>query len=98
MRTIVSAGSSLALLAAATGADAAAGTAAGRVFVFRGGPHLGEPPALVLAGLPGELLGAALAPAGDVDGDGLADLLVGAPAGTTVDLAAPGRVLIVFGS
>ncbi|HEV2105605.1 MAG TPA: integrin alpha [Candidatus Eisenbacteria bacterium] len=80
-------------------ADSTGGPGAGRVFIFRGGPaHAGDPPAWILTGLPGDLLGDALAPAGDVDGDGYADLIVGAPAGTSVAPALPGRVLIVFGS
>ena len=43
--------------------------------------------------LPGARFGAAVAPAGDVNGDGLGDLLVGEPGGD----AQPGRVLLYLG-
>src|SRR5262252_6204557 len=80
-------------------ADPTAGAGAGRVFIYRGGPqNIGQGPAWVIDGQPGDLLGAALAPAGDVDGDGLADLLIGAPGSLNVNPSAPGRVLLVYGS
>jgi len=79
-------------------ADSTGGAGAGRVFIFRGGPqHLADPPAWVITGRPGDLLGSSLAAAGDLDGDGYADLLIGAPAGTSVDPALPGRVVIAYG-
>ncbi len=78
--------------------DSTGGPGAGRVFIYRGGPqHLADPPAWVITGLPGDLLGMSLAAVGDVDGDGYADLLIGAPAGTTVDPSLPGRALLAFG-
>ena len=78
--------------------DAAGGPAAGRVFVYRGGPaHAGEAAALVLTGDPGDVLGYSLAAAGDLDGDGYSDLLIGAPAGTSANRQLPGRVLVIHG-
>ncbi len=56
----------------------------GRAYVFFGGPWLiglgAERADIVLTGVsPGDEYGAAVAGAGDTDGDGFADLLVGAP-------------------
>lgn len=47
----------------------------------------------VIDGVAGDRLGAALAGAGDFDGDGLADLLIGAPGPES----SPGRALVVYG-
>jgi hypothetical protein len=92
-------GDGFADFAIAASADPTAGQGAGRVFVFRGGvAHLGDPPALVIDGAAGDLLGTSLAAVGDVDGDGLADLLIGAPGSTDVHPGATGRALLVFGS
>jgi hypothetical protein len=58
------------------------GDGAGLVALFlapRDGLHLIEEADLRLRGEPGDRLGEALAPAGDQDGDGLPDLLLGAP-------------------
>lgn len=52
----------------------------GRVFLFRGGPTLAAEAWAVLSGTEfGDRFGAAAAGAGDVDADGFADLIVGAP-------------------
>lgn len=54
----------------------------GRVYVYPGSRYcvLGNPPLAILDGLQaGEVFGASLAGAGDVNGDGFADLIVGAP-------------------
>ncbi|MDM7917170.1 MAG: FG-GAP-like repeat-containing protein, partial [Candidatus Eisenbacteria bacterium] len=67
----------------------------GRVFVFRGGPSgLSGSPDLVLEGeQDGSLFGHGLAWAGDVDGDGYGDVVVGAPRHGSVD-APSGRLLL----
>lgn len=92
-------GDGFAEYAVGASADPTGGAGAGRVFIFRGGPqHASDPPAWVITGQPGDLLGASLAAVGDVDGDGFADLLIGAPAGTTADPSLPGRAVLVFGS
>ncbi len=91
-------GDGFAEFAIGASADSTAGKGAGRVFIYRGGPqYLGDPPAWIIDGAPGDLLGAALAPAGDVDGDGLADLLIGAPGSLDLNPSATGRVLLVYG-
>lgn len=74
--------------------------ASGRVFIRRGGSGPDEP-GWVLDGMgTGSDAGAVVAPAGDVNGDGLADLIVGAPhtnlgGGPMGDYA--GRAFVVFG-
>jgi hypothetical protein len=63
------------------GADGneAAGSNAGRAYVYFGGFQADTIPDLILAGAAaGNLFGAAVAPAGDVNGDGYADMIVGA--------------------
>ena len=79
-------------------ADATGGPGAGRVFIYRGGTPLSGAPAWTLTGAPGDLLGASLAAAGDVNGDGFVDLLAGAPGSASVVPGTPGRALLVFGS
>ncbi|HEX8792245.1 MAG TPA: integrin alpha, partial [Polyangiaceae bacterium] len=50
------------------------------VYFYRGGPSgYSEPPSLVLTGPAQSRFGAAVSSAGDVNGDGYADLVVGAP-------------------
>ena len=92
-------GDGFAEFAIGANADSTGGRSAGRVFIFRGGDsHLGDPPAWVITGLPGDLLGFALAGGGDIDADGRADLLIGAPGNTDVVPGAAGRVLIAYGA
>jgi hypothetical protein len=57
--------------------DVAASDSAGGFYVFRGGPAGVDPlPALFQPPDPGDLLGSKIARAGDVDGDGRADLIM----------------------
>ncbi|MEO5618048.1 MAG: FG-GAP-like repeat-containing protein [Candidatus Eisenbacteria bacterium] len=80
-------------LAVGSPACAVAGTEAGRVSVFHGGPSADGAPDRIIEGLREfELFGTALAAAGDVNADGHADLVVGAP-GSSGD----GRAYVYFG-
>jgi FG-GAP repeat len=57
------------------------------------------PPGLIIGGRSSLVLGSALAPAGDVNRDGLGDLLIGAPgAGRRVREAGRGSVFVLFGT
>ncbi|MBI4880391.1 MAG: FG-GAP repeat protein [Planctomycetes bacterium] len=82
------------LLAGAPGFDGAAGADAGRAFLYRGalaGPS--APAAWLQEGdQAGARLGEAVASAGDVDGDGYADVLIGAPGRNGAAGAAAGQV------
>jgi hypothetical protein len=80
---------------------------AGAVFVIFGGGSL--PAAIDLAALgsggiviqgakAGDLTGSSIAPAGDVDGDGLDDILIGAESADSIDRSNGGAVYVVFGS
>ena len=76
----------------------------GRVYVFLGGQFSGSTTlsasaanVIIEGALPGDQLGRALTGAGDVDGDGLDDLLVGAPEGI-VGTTRTGYALLVPGS
>lgn len=85
----------------ALGADGPGGVDVGAVYLFDGARSSsavgadrriwGE------SGGPSEF-GAAVAPAGDVDGDGYADLLVGSPGWSDTERAAAGRAYVVLGS
>ena len=59
---------------------------------------LGKGGFAINSGNAGELSGSSVAAAGDLNGDGLADLLIGAPAATTAGGVAAGRVYAVFGA
>lgn len=68
------------------------------VYVYGGGPAgYAEPPALVLHGASMTSFGAAVAGAGDVDGDGYADIVVGAGDATPGDGAVEGEAVVYFG-
>ncbi len=72
----------------------------GRVSVFLGGPGADELPDVVMPGeADGDRLGSSLAYAGDLNGDGFADLVVGAPYNDAGGDAADnvGRVYVFFG-
>ncbi|MDX9751901.1 MAG: VCBS repeat-containing protein, partial [Flavobacteriales bacterium] len=75
--------------------DADGGT--GQVHIYHGTPTgPGATPVLVFTGTaPGDRYGASVATAGDVNGDGYADVVIGAPGGSgrvTVHLGGPGGV------
>jgi len=83
-------------VAVGANAHAQAGSGAGKVFVFFGGPSADSITDWSTAGTAGELLGSSLAGAGDVNGDGYDDLLVGAPSNDVVGTSA-GRAALYFG-
>lgn len=57
----------------------------GRAYIFRGGAGgLSTAPALTLSGTAASLFGHAVSTAGDVNGDGFSDVLIGAPVAGTV--------------
>ena len=74
------------------------GSGNGRVFVYYGGPKMDAVPDLVLAGGGTSTagFGQSVAPAGDLNGDGFSDLIVGAPFDDTVGTDA-GRAYVFLG-
>jgi PKD repeat protein len=50
-----------------------------RAYVYYGGPGIDSTPDLILSGAPPEMFGFSVAGAGDMNGDGFADVIVGAP-------------------
>ena len=56
----------------------AGGVSAGRAYVHFGGPGADATPDLIFTGAPEDHLGSSVGTAGDVDGDGYADVIVGA--------------------
>jgi MYXO-CTERM domain-containing protein len=68
---------------------------AGRAYLYRGSATgLSTSPATTLTGSAGQYLGAAVASAGDVNGDGYADVIVGAP----TFYGPPGEAFVYLGS
>jgi hypothetical protein len=69
------------------------------VYVYEGRPSgYADPPTLVLAGAPGTQFGTAVRGAGDVDGDGYADVVVGAPeVQATSESPVQGQATVYFG-
>lgn len=68
------------------------GTDAGRFYFYSGGPNMNQGVDLVMTGAPGDMLGASVANAGDVNGDSYDDLIVGA-----TREAGMGKALILYG-
>lgn len=74
----------------------AGGLDAGRVYVYFGGPHMDGVPDVILDGTePAQYFGWSLA-AGDINGDHIDDLIVGAPYDTRAG-SRSGRVFVYFG-
>lgn len=81
----------------APGVDTDFETDVGAAYVYFGGPNPGAAPGLTLPGNPGDrFFGDAVAGAGDVNGDGYDDLIVGVVLNDTVG-ASGGRAYIYFG-
>jgi hypothetical protein len=99
------------LLVSASGAVAGGGSGAGKVCVLFGAPGLGASGTVELSSLPGESgcvvegisafdhAGASVSSGGDVNGDGVDDILIGAPSGSNVSGGKfnRGRVGLVYG-
>lgn len=71
----------------------AGGTDAGRVYVYLGGNIFNTVPDLLISGSANYLFGSAIAGAGDVNSDGYADIIIGAPGYNSNS----GRAYIYFG-
>ncbi len=70
-----------------------------RVLIYSGRPAgLALMPSQTLSGAAGEAFGAAVASAGDVNGDGFTDLIVGAPNATSAGRTFAGEARVYFGS
>jgi hypothetical protein len=68
------------------------------VYVYRGGPAgLADPPSAVLVGTAKSAFGTSVSGAGDVDGDGYADLVVGAPSLSAVGSPVVGGAVLFYG-
>ncbi len=76
--------------------NSSGGSAAGRATIYFGGPTQDAIADVVLTGVAGEQLGTAVAAAGDVNGDGFGDVIVGAPFNDT-GFTDAGRAYIYFG-
>lgn len=77
-------------------ADVMVGSGVGRMYVYFGGPTPDGVADLVLTGVAGESFGEAASNAGDVNGDGYADVIVGAPLNSAGGSGA-GRAYVYFG-
>ena len=76
----------------------AGGNSAGRAYIYFGGLSMDNSEDVVLTGLAaGDLLGTSVSTAGDVNGDGYADVIVGANS-NDAGAANAGRVYIFFGT
>ncbi len=80
------------------GADAndEAGSSAGKVYIFFGGPAMDSSPDMVILGRAGEFFGVSVSGAGDVNNDGFDDVIVGAHFNSEVASRA-GRAAVYFG-
>jgi hypothetical protein len=90
------------LLVGAPAHDGPGGVDAGAAFLYRGGAngYASTPSWTFLGAEPGENLGASVAPAGDVNGDGYLDVVVGAPYhdGSGPTVVDGGRLCVFYGS
>jgi hypothetical protein len=76
----------------------AAGTDAGRAYVFLGGTSLRTYPNMTLSGIAEfDYFGSAVAGAGDVNGDGFADIIVGAYGRSPHNISYEGAAFVYFG-
>ncbi len=74
----------------------AGGADAGRAYLYFGGRTVDTTADLLVTGVTGEVLGCAVSSAGDVNGDGFADMLIGAYGSMIGNLPA-GRAYVYFG-
>jgi hypothetical protein len=80
------------------GADAndEAGSSAGKVYIFFGGPNMHTIPGVTILGRPGEFFGVSVSGAGDVNQDGYDDVIIGAHFNSELATRA-GRAAVYFG-
>ena len=80
------------------GIHGASATVPGSIEIFYGGPAMSDAPARqIFSNTNADLFGYSVAGAGDVNGDGYADWLVGAPFAAANGLPGAGRVLLFYG-